>query len=170
MRIRLHNFDQIPTEPGVYLVYSDSPIGVLRHQPGDRPVYVGKADDGLRRRLQKEHHGDTGRSTLRRSLAALLKDELRLHCIPRPTQGDYKPINFTNYSLEPESDSALTDWMERNLWFELRPTRHPKHAEDQLVSEACPALNLAGWQNPFADTLRAARKRCADEARRRAAS
>jgi hypothetical protein len=165
MVVRITDDDQIPEAPGIYLVFTDAPIGVLRQPPEGRPVYIGKADDGLRRRLATEHHADTGRSTLRRSLAALLKDELGLVCIPRPTRGEYKAVNFTNFSLDPASDAALTAWMERHLTFDPKPSERPGEEEGRLVAEICPALNITGCGNPFADTLKAGRKRCADEAR-----
>ncbi len=58
---------------------------------------------------------DTGRSTLRRTLGALLKEELALMAKPRPSRGEPKAINFTNYDFEPDSNTRLSEWMSRNL-------------------------------------------------------
>lgn len=96
-------FDRMPYDPGLYIVYSDTHLPGLEWDPLTGPLYVGKADDGLRRRLEKEHGGDTGRSTLRRSLAGLLNDELELVARVRPTRGEPKDIDFYNFALESDS-------------------------------------------------------------------
>lgn len=49
--------------------------------------------------------GRTGSSTLRRSLAALLRDELELRAIPRNTA---RPNHFADFAIDPEGDARLT--------------------------------------------------------------
>lgn len=155
-----------PKEPGFYLVYSDARIGWLNWNPAAGVAYVGKADDGLRRRIEKEHNGDTGRSTLRRTLGAILKDNLGLIARPRPGRNEPKQINFTNYDFEPEGDQRLTDWIGEHLKVSVIVAKTEGH-EKSLIAQHEPPLNLTDWRNPFAPEIKAARKACADEARRR---
>jgi hypothetical protein len=156
---------KFPKGAGIYLVYSTSRIGWLSWNPAAGPAYVGKAADGLQKRIRREHYGDTGRSTLRRTLGAILKATLDLVARPRPGRGELKPINFTNYTFEADGDSRLTWWMGEHLSIEYRLTSQPKVVEDELMAQHQPPLNLTGWLNPFASEIKAARKICAEEAR-----
>lgn len=128
---------------------------------------LGKADDGLRRRIGREHAGDTGRSTLRRSLAGLLKNDLRIVARCRPFRGEPKPINFTNFSLEPEGDGRLSDWLAAHLTVTVVAGAVAPGQEDALISELEPPLTLLGWDNPWHQIVSAARAKCAAEARSR---
>ena len=109
--VPIDDHDRIPVKPGVYVVFSDTTVGSLPWDPVSGPAYVGKGEDGLRRRMRKEHSGDTGRSTLRRTLGALLRTELDLKARPRPSKGPPKPIDYTNYTFEPDGDLRLSEWM-----------------------------------------------------------
>ncbi|MGZ8753935.1 MAG: GIY-YIG nuclease family protein [Acidimicrobiia bacterium] len=164
--IPIDDYNLIPSERGVYIVFSDAPIGTLPWDPASGPAYVGKADDGLRRRIEKEHGGDTGRSTLRRSLGALLVEELGLQARPRPSKGPAKPINYTNYTFEPDGDMRLTEWMAEHLTVIPQLRAEGGLEEEPLIRELRPPLNINGWLNPDGDLIKVARKRCADEARR----
>jgi len=166
-RYRLGSGRRYPNEPGIYTVFSGGTLGDLGFDPQSGPIYIGKAADSLARRIGREHQGDTGRSTLRRSIAALLKHELDLRCIPRPSRGDPKPINFTNFSLEARSDRTLTNWMETNLEFELEAHSDPATRETILLSTVCPPLNLNGCSNEFQNSIKSLRAECAAEARAR---
>jgi GIY-YIG catalytic domain len=71
----------VPDRPGLYAIHGDGNTWTglgLGKPPDDRPLYVGKAEDSLVARDVKTHFGDgrTGQSTVRRSFAALLHDEL----------------------------------------------------------------------------------------------
>ena len=136
-----------PAPAGVYVMYSQSPIGDLAWDPTAGAAYVGKAQDGLRRRLLREHSGDTGRSTLRRTLGALLKDELALRAWPRASRGEPKPINFTNYDFDPDGNARLSDWMSANLEVEYLVTAEYVAQETALIGQHRPPLNLTGWAN-----------------------
>src|SRR5262245_30644986 len=73
----------VPRRPGLYAIYTSAEgwdaLG-LGQPPDDRPLYVGKAEDSLLSRDIGSHFGDgrTGQSTVRRSMAACLKDTLDL--------------------------------------------------------------------------------------------
>lgn len=75
-------------------------------------LYVGMTDQGLDAR---NHflHADSGFSTLRRSLGALLKEALNLKAIPRGP-GSSKS-NVQNYRFTDEGERALTEWMKGHL-------------------------------------------------------
>jgi hypothetical protein len=161
----------VPDARGLYAIHADKQawreLG-LGEPPDARPLYVGKAEESLLRRDVYQHFGDgrTGWSTLRRSLAALLRETLHLRAIPRnPT----KPADFDRFGLDPNDDRKLTDWMRSRLgiatWCPdatvvLRP------AERELVGAWLPPLNLQGVRTPWSSQLSAARRFMADEARR----
>ncbi|MDQ3678208.1 MAG: hypothetical protein M3401_15665 [Actinomycetota bacterium] len=56
--------------------------------------------------------------------------------------------------------------MHEHLRVAVEPVAEPDALERELIARACPPLNLKGWLNPEATTIRALRKACADEARR----
>jgi hypothetical protein len=114
----------------------------LAWDPTAGAAYVGKAQDGFRRRLLREHSGDTGRSTLRRTLGALLKDELELRARPRASRGEPKPINFTNYDFDPDGNARLSDWMSANLEVEYLVTADYIAQETALIAQHRPPLNF----------------------------
>ena len=79
---------ELPPKPGLYAVFAESEaheqLGLPSTTVG-RPIYLGKAEKSLLNRDGQTHFklGQTGRSTLRRSLAALLHDALQLRGQPR---------------------------------------------------------------------------------------
>lgn len=154
----------VPTVPGVYVVFCDSPLGALNWSPIQGPAYAGKADGGLQGRITRTHLGDTGRSTLRRTYGALLREELDLRAIARPSGGPPKGINYTNYNFEARGDRRLTGWMMKHLTVLAMPSNRPGH-ELELIDQFAPPLNLTGWQNPWRMEIKALRRICADEAR-----
>jgi hypothetical protein len=76
----------VPDLAGLYAVYGDGEArNTLALGSSDVPLYVGKAERSLASRDVHTHFatGRTGSSTLRRSMAALLRSELDLHAVPR---------------------------------------------------------------------------------------
>ena len=78
----------VPPRPGLYAVHGDTAVWreLGLGEPTDaRPLYVGKAERSLASRDVDTHFstGRTGSSTLRRSLAGLLADQLALKGHPR---------------------------------------------------------------------------------------
>lgn len=134
-------------------------------------IYIGKTESGQIERDAKQHlaSGETGRSTLRRSLGALLIDVLDLRPEPRSLT-ETSDRRFTNYKFDPEGEIRLTDWMMANLGFSFyeydRLPTEIAALERSLIHLAKPVLNLK--DNP--DNLRCsgiqtARRRCATMAR-----
>lgn len=160
--------------PGLYAVHGDASVwdelGLTRS--GDtRPLYVGKAEDSLAGRDVGTHFGTgrTGSSTLRRSLAALLRDTLGLRAQPR---NPVKPGHFANFGLETEGDERLTAWMCANLRLATWPAPAGVHLGDLETSVLAvlePPLNIDKVRTQWRAQVQVARKRMADDARRWAA-
>jgi hypothetical protein len=141
----------------------------LGKPPNDRPLYVGKAEDSLVARDVKTHFGDgrTGQSTVRRSFAALLHDELGLRGIPRNTE---KPGYSANYGLSAAHEAVLTRSMRERLmlavWSKPADCTYALAAiEAVLLAEWQPPLNLQGIVTPWTARLKSARAVMAEEAR-----
>jgi hypothetical protein len=159
----------LPVAPGVYAWFLKKPeaLASLGATP-DQPVYVGMTADaaGNRNHFDME---DSGWSSPRRSLGALLKDELELTAIPR-SDG-----NCTNYRFAGEGEAVLTAWMRRNLLMSHIPLDGGKAAikeqEGKLIDQFQPPLNLQGvpGDREAQRELKRLRKFCADEARSRLA-
>jgi len=132
----------------------------------DQPSCVGKAEKSLNGRDVGTHFatGKTGSSTVRRSLAALLAEELELIAVPRNLR---KPDGSANFALEHAGDARLSTWMEQRL--RLATWVKPEQAtledvETAFVRRLRPPLNLDEVGEPR-DRLRQARRRLADVAR-----
>lgn len=159
----------VPKEPGLYAFYGDEPAwDELGLSPGfdDQPLYVGKAERNLNGRDVGTHFavGKTGSSTVRRSLAALLVDEMSLVAVPRNLA---KPDGSANYALDVASEGSLSRWMEQRL--SLATWSKPEgvgldEIETEVVRWLRPPLNLNKVGEPRT-RLRAARQRMASAAR-----
>jgi hypothetical protein len=164
--------DGVPDQPGLYALYADAPtwreLG-LGDPPDDRPLYVGKAEDSLVSRDLKTHFatGTTGRSSPRRSFAALLVEELGLVAMPR-RPANPEPKKWTHYALEEPGDGDLTEWMCTNLqlvvWIKPGGASLAR-VESEVMRAWQPPLNLTGVTTPWTKQVRAARAELADQAK-----
>jgi hypothetical protein len=154
-----------PAAPGVYAYFLrgfDLP-GISN--PGDGPIYIGLSSNLAQREFDTHFaEGQTGFSTLRRSIGAILKEELGLRARPRGTGAS--ETNFRNYRFDNEGERRLSEWMRRSLLVGVQAVPEPKALEDELITVARPPLNLKGWANPEAAGIKALRKACVNEARR----
>lgn len=161
--------DHVPNLPGLYAFHGDqtawSSLGLVPDFDG-QPLYVGKAERSLNSRDVGTHFapGKTGSSTVRRSLAALLVDDLHLVAVPR---NQAKPDGSANFGLDGASDERLSIWMEERLslstW--IKPDGVVlDEVETEVVVRLRPPLNLAKV-GEARGRLREARKRMADLAR-----
>ena len=159
-----------PNAPGLYAVHGSTAAWAalgLGAPPDARPLYVGKAEDSLAARDVRTHFetGKTGSSTLRRSLAARLADQLDLVAMPR---NPARPGYFSNYGLEPEGDARLTTWMRAHLTLAVWPAPPGTvlaTVEGALITRLSPPLNLAGVETPWSSMVSTARARMAAAAR-----
>lgn len=153
----------VPSQPGLYAVNGSASVWRalgLDEPGGPRPLYVGKAERSLAARDIRTHFldGRTGSSTLRRSLAALLREELGLRALPR------NPENLgtvASFALSPKDDRELTRWMRSNLrlaaWAPADTTTL-REVERAVLKRLDPPLNLQGVSaTPERKKLRAAR-------------
>lgn len=139
-----------PDVRGLYSVHASpeglAQLGLASHQSG-APIYVGLASKSLRKRDTRQHFASsaTGGSTVRRSIAALLADDLHLSPVPRGARS--KPSQW-KLATRPQ-EAALTDWMRENLTLAI--WRSPAGidldaTETVLIRVWRPPLNLA--KNP----------------------
>jgi hypothetical protein len=167
---------RVPNLPGLYALHARPEVWVLldfEDRGRGVPLYVGKAEESLVSRDLKTHFssGKTGSSTLRRSFAALLRELLDLHAIPR---NPAKPGHYSMFALASAGDQALTDWMREHLTLAV----WPKPADENCVLDDVETAVLDQWQPPMnlakvrypSPRLKAARKQMADEARAFAAA
>lgn len=107
----------VPKSAGLYAFYGDerawADLELIPCLDG-QPLYVGKAEKSLNGRDVATHFatGKTGSSTVRRSLAALLVNQLDLQAVPRNLA---KPDGSANFALESNGDHRLSEWMEDRL-------------------------------------------------------
>jgi hypothetical protein len=104
-------------------------------------LYVGIAPvrptstQSIRTRVIGNHlRGNTGSSTFRFSLAALLAVELDLHPIKR----------HSKVVLPLEENRALSEWQRRHLSLTFAPYPEPWTIEHAVIVQLKPPLNLAG--------------------------
>lgn len=155
---------------GLYAIHGDAPVWRqlgLGDPPDDRPLYVGKAERSLADRDVGTHFatGRTGSSTLRRSLAGLLVDELQLEGRPRNVA---KPAGFANFGLAAPGDARLTAWMVEHLRLAVWPSPQDValgDVETSVLDQLKPPLNLDKVTTSWRPLVRAGRKRLADQAR-----
>lgn len=162
--------------PGLYAIHAHEPTWAelgLDYRAGI-PLYVGKSEGSLVARELGEHFAidpavpaRTGNSTIRRSIAALLRAPLSLRAVPR---NKANPGHFANYGLEPDADLRLTDWMHDRLTLAVwtMPAQlevvHLERVEVDVIRAWNPPLNIR--DNPGRlHPLRLARAVMAAEAR-----
>lgn len=148
--------ERMPTGPGLYAIWSNeetwSELGIEWRGPRT-PLYVGKAEDSLRKREIDTHFAagsgsasKTGASTVRRSFAALLAPSLGFRAIPRNVE---KPGHFPNYALRSDDDLRLTAWMHEHLllsaWAKPAELAGPlRLLEAPIIGEWDPPINIKG--------------------------
>ena len=148
--------------PGVYALFAVDRSCLPRTDlPQDGLVYIGQSGN-----LKDRNHfmaRDSGFSTVRRSVGAILKAELRLTAIPRAAGSS--ATNIQNFRFADDGEERLTNWMLANL--ECSNYRHDGDIvalERQLIADHGPPLCLKLWRNPQGRAIRALRKFCRDEA------
>jgi hypothetical protein len=162
--------------PGIYgffLLKGCLPIGRETFEGRNGVLlYVGKTESSQQKHCADEHlaNGQTGRSTLRRSLGALLREQLNL--TPRPRSDNEKGSKrFTNYKFDSAGEERLTAWMKEHLSLGFRELPdltilELKAREKRLILSAKPPLNIKdNPENPYRAELKVARSHCAALAR-----
>ncbi|MEL4317952.1 GIY-YIG nuclease family protein [Leifsonia sp. YIM 134122] len=155
--------------PGLYAIHADETVWIELglEWRGGLPLYVGKAEDSLVARDIRTHFGAgrTGTSTIRRSFAALLREQLDLRGQPRNPEN---PGHFSNFGLPDADDARLSTWMNEKLrisvWAKPETDTELVNVETAVIRAWEPPINIA--KNPRKDVhLQAVRRAMADEAR-----
>lgn len=167
----LHDFGMLDADPrlppdqaGVYAWwFRRAPTGISMERTRSRDelhlLYVGiapqrpsaaKRPRTLRRRLRDHVRGAVARSTLRRSLACLLADDLRLS-FGRSASG--------KLTLLEDGEAALSRWMADSAAVCWITASEPWTIEDTLIrSGPRLPLNIRGSRDPDAPELRRIRR------------
>ncbi len=155
-----------PPTPGVYAIFL-KPGRALADVPAaaDGLLYIGTSGN-LAQRGPETHFqtGKSGFSTLRRTIGALLKDDLHLHARPR-SPGPSKS-NTTNFRFTDAGETDLTLWMSEHLQVSFATVQQEDldAVEKDLIRGLQPPLNLTEWANPYRQPIKRARTRCRREA------
>lgn len=155
--------DKVPDSAGLYAIYA-GPESWLQLGLGQAPphaaLYVGKAEEILATR------GRTGQSAVRRTFAALLRDQLTLVGIPR---NQTKPDRFADFALSDEHDAALSTWMTEHLeiavWAKPEACEALGDVEVAILKRWGPPLNLRDSRSTWGAKVSAAHKVMASDAR-----
>ena len=162
--------ESFSSQPGIYAVFffgTQFPLKEATEYIKIRPIiYLGKTEISSHDRDSKQHFasGQTGRSTLRRSLGAILREQLNLHPVPRGTS-ENSERRFRNYKFDPEGEVRLTEWMKANLGLSFYPMERDleqiKVLEKALIDQVVPVLNLKdNYSNIFYSLVENARNIC----------
>jgi|SRR5690606_17719310 len=162
-----------PTNPGIYafMLNTDADLGLFG--AAKDVIYVGIAKESLKKRDLNSHFNSnsTGRSTLRRSIGAILKNEFQLTAYSR--NGTDEKIEITNYIFNKEGEERLTNWMKTNLtigyWEDHSkiPYNELRKLEESIIIKLRPSLDLDNTTkklNKLAHKLTQLRQICKDEA------
>jgi hypothetical protein len=166
---------------GLYAIYGDErarrDLGLVDNEhaktESELPLYIGKAEESFVSRDLQDHFAalpgrvaKTGGSTVRRSVAALLRDQLELRAVPRNLE---KPGYFSMYGLGGDGDARLTAWMHDRLTLAVWPAPAGMpvalaNVETELIRHFTPPINIAKNPRKLA-RLQGARTAMAAEAR-----
>lgn len=109
-------------------------------------IYTGIASTSLNKRDYRQHfNGNSGSSTLRKSLGVLFNYRL----IPRDKNPDSRKTKF-----ELNNELELSKWMNLNLIMYFFPNLHFDDLENKLIEKFNPPLNLSKNKNLINENFR----------------
>ncbi|NLF80318.1 MAG: hypothetical protein GX572_03905 [Clostridia bacterium] len=151
-------YQEFLEKQGLYILCYDGIElgGSLWGEPEPPIIYIGRIGPDSARHWRD----NTGKSTVRRSLAAMLANTLSLQSIPGsedPNDND----RYMNYRLTAESEDRLTEWMKANIkvaFWELGAGQvEPNYLA--LINCNTPKLNFQGNpHNTFGQQIKSYRK------------
>jgi hypothetical protein len=150
---------------GIYIVaYEGNALGFpLSVGGGPRPVYIGVSKFNSSRHFKS---GNTGTSSLRRSLGALLEADLGLVPVPR-SQDPQDKDRYNNYAFDEESEERLTKWMYDNfrVAFLRTPPDQMESIQIAMIDYNVPIFNFQNNPgNKYGAEIKVYRKKCAEMA------
>jgi hypothetical protein len=112
----------------------------LNHTEEIQMIFVDESGSAAEKHFK---NGKTGYSTLRRSLAALLRNKYDLVAIPR-SNDTIDADRYDNFALQDASDKVLTNWMQENLHIAVLPVEKDKimGTVQGLINYNVPVFNL----------------------------
>lgn len=175
MKIKDMHESDYSTMPGIYAILfvgSHFPLIEAAEYVRIRPIiYIGKTEKSQRARDLKQHFSNngTGRSTLRRSLGAILREQLNLKPKPRKFSSVMN-IDYNNYRFDETGEEKLTAWMYENLacsFYEMRDNSSDIEIfENEVIKDRVPILNIKNnMGNLFGEIVSEKRKICSELAR-----
>lgn len=168
--------DKFSIKPGIYA------IGYNNSDPFPLPsakdmikkgtiIYIGKTESSQVKRDEKTHfcNGGTKNSTLRRSLGAILREELQLTPIPR-SYTEKTEMRFTNYCFDDLGEKLLSEWMKNDIslsfWEFDGSIDELEIIEIDIIQKLVPILNLKNNNNnPWKKEIMTLRKICSELAK-----
>lgn len=144
----LKDISNLPKEQGIYVFYIDNTNDLGKFGKPGQPIYVGLSEKNLNSRDTETHlkTGQTGWSTLRRSIGAILKAKLKLTAEKR--DNSTKKLRADKYKFDEKGERELTEWMMNNLkmgyWSTSKPLTKDKLRieEEKVIIKLKPTLDL----------------------------
>jgi hypothetical protein len=165
---KVDTFSDLPGIYGVFFFGTKFPLKTAGDslQKGSL-IYIGKTESSQIERDLEQHFasGQTGRSTLRRSLGAIAREHLGLKPQPR-NPNEKSDRKYRYYKFDAIGEERLTDWMKENLGlsffaYDKTPTEI-ESLEVELIQLAVPILNLKNNPaNRWSSEIKALRSVCA---------
>lgn len=168
----IKDLSNLPNEQGIYAFYIDSTNDLGKFGKPGQLIYVGLSEKNLNSRDTETHlkTGQTGWSTLRRSIGAILKAKLKLTTQKRDINP--KKLRADKYKFDEKGEIKLTEWMMKNLkmgyWSTSKPLTKDKlrSEEEKAIIKLKPTLDLDRRTkkfNPLAIELDDLREICRQE-------
>jgi hypothetical protein len=165
---------EYPKKPGMYAAFLSKASTLEKFGSGGQLLYIGISKTSLHKRDFNQHFkaGQSGGSTLRSSIGAVLKQKLKLKAIPRGGPNDSK--RFENYKFTLGDEEELSKWMIQNVeigyWVcgDTLDYSVLREYEDAVIRSLHPTLDLdprTKHLNPLAASLTALRQICKEEAK-----
>ena len=147
---------------GVYLAAGHVLPGIA--VSGSGLLFIGKTETGTSPQDHFDPAGrDSGTSTERRTLGALLREDLDLTA--QPGSFGIKGGNASSFCFSRSGEARLSDWIRASLLVSRLPfSGDVASAESLLVRHLEPPLNITNWHNPQRDHIMNMRRICAEEA------
>ena len=147
---------------GVYLAAGHDLPGIA--VSGSGLLFIGKTETGTSPQDHFDPAGrDSGTSTERRTLGALLREDLDLTA--QPGSFGIKGGNASSFCFSRSGEARLSDWIRASLLVSRLPfSGDVASAESLLVRHLEPPLNITNWHNPQRDYIMNMRRICAEEA------
>ena len=149
---------------GIYAIFTKN----LDCLPGFTIPSSGVIYIGISNRLELRNHfkaKHSGFSTIRRSIGAILKNQLNLSAEPR-SKGDSE-TNYRNFRFTGNGENFLSLWMQSNLEYSIVELEGDLgEIETCLISQIEPPLNLTKYENYQKKRIQHLRNQCKEEAKK----